>query len=137
MARIGSIAFAFASWFVLGGSFILVPNAANAQQVCRWQMGGKWTIYQRNGWRVDVNLTQDRGWISGNTFHPKIGTGNIRGAVNDNDVTMEIDWSNHHTGIYQGKVQPQWSGSQQDMVLTGSMFDTQRPWDRTECGRVR
>jgi hypothetical protein len=123
MTRIGLIIIAFTGWIASGSS--LFPDTAHAQQVCRWQMGGNWTLYQRNGFRLPMNMTQNRDAFSGTTFGGRIlGRGDVTGYIWPNNyISLEIRWQSGNRGHYDGWVRPYWSGSTQTLVLTGDMFD--------------
>ena len=125
MTRIGSIIIAITGSIVFGSSYLLCPTDAHAQQVCRWQLGGKWTLFQRNGFRLPMSLRQDRDSFSGTTFGgATLGRGDVTGHIfPDNYISLEINWQSGNKGHYDGYVRPQWSGSQQTMVLSGDMFD--------------
>jgi hypothetical protein len=131
MTRIGSIIFAFASWVAIVGFLSFFPTAASAQQVCRWQVDGKWTAYQRrdgNTVAINLNLTQTRNLFSGSAFTPSIGSGAVNGTINDRDFTGLIKWKDGRRSAYNGTVHPQWNGNQPVIVLEGTSFGVEDPF---------
>lgn len=132
MNRIGALIVGVAgSWMVLGGH-LLFSTAAYAN-VCRWQVDGKWTLYQRNGFRLPMNLRQSGDFANGSTYGDAVlGSGNVRSLMDGKHFTMTINWQNGQQGYYEGNVEVQWNGSQQTFVLKGWMYDLSQPWNRVD-----
>ena len=130
MNRISSLI--VACCIVFGSSYVLFPTAAEAR-VCRWQVDGKWTLYQRNGFRLPMNLRQIGDYANGSTYGDAVlGRGDVRSMIFDKHFAANIYWQNGQRGYYDGNVEVQWNGSQQTFVLKGWMVDLSQPLNRVE-----
>jgi hypothetical protein len=109
------------------------PAQANAQQVCRWQVDGKWTAYQRNENTtvpINVNIRQTENFFGGSAFTSSVGSGRLNGNINNFDFVMVIEWQNGIRAAYNGTIHPQWNGNQQVIVLDGTSYDANNPFTR-------
>jgi hypothetical protein len=128
-ARIYSVAFAIC---VVAGSYLVFPSAAHAR-VCRWQVDGKWTLFQRNGARLPMNLRQIGDVANGSTFGgAALGNGDVRAVIVGKHFLANIFWQNGQQGFYNGNVETQWNRSQQSFVLKGWTADVARPSNHVE-----
>jgi hypothetical protein len=110
-------------------SYIAFPTSAHAN-VCRWQVDGKWTAYQRrdgNTVRIGMDLKQSRDNFRGSAFTNSLGWGSVDGNMNDKDFIGVIVWSDGRRGSYRAHVDTQWNGNQQSFVLVGTSFGVEAP----------
>lgn len=97
----------------------LVPLPVHAQ--CKqWDVSGKWTLEQSDGYTVTVDLKQNGNSITGRAWHDtgsiksggtRLPDGNIRvktrsvlGNISGNDLYMQLDWGKSTTGVYRGEI---------------------------------
>jgi hypothetical protein len=84
----------------IGASLGAAP--ATADQYLR--VGGSWDIIQSNGYRVNVNLTQDGPNVSGSarTLDNKLSSGGVTGTVDGSSIHLLIPWTPNSEGKYDG-----------------------------------
>ncbi|MGH6838634.1 MAG: hypothetical protein ACREDT_07505 [Methylocella sp.] len=94
------------------------------------QVGGEWDIVQNNGFRVRINVTQDRDRLSAFAPHPKgsVQSAEAKGFVRGPDIEMTITWDNGTKDLYTGKLT---HGLFPDSGLPeGSYKGPEQPWKR-------
>jgi len=124
--------------FSLGLALCAVAPLGSQAACSEWNVGGKWTLVQGNGYYVFADLTQRNGVLTGkaaynrnkNAFnHDGAATGRVDGTISGDRVQMRIYWitgnaTDRNIGVYEGRI----SGTGQ---IEGSTYSQQQKSDRT------
>lgn len=86
-----------------------------AQAACnQWDVGGKWDLYQSNGFNTTVVITPSGSELRGRaqtqsskfkSTQPIIA-GTLDGRINGNRLTFTVYWNNNSVGVYTGIIAP-------------------------------
>ncbi len=81
----------------------LTPAVAQPTDASFCQIGGTWTIVHANGAVAEMDVIQKANKFTGLGAEGR-NTGKLTGFIDATEVEFEIEWSNGHTGQYQGRV---------------------------------
>ena len=132
MIRIGPVSIALLGRIGLRAIFVLsLPAAAHA--ACeQWDVRGKWTIKQTNGFSVIFQLEQTGAELQGKagdaspqgdcvlTATCPLFSGSVDGTIKGNSFDLNVYWNGGAIGVYTGKVGPQGR-------IEGSTYDKMDP----------
>ena len=97
----------------LAGLFVsIVAQSPSVKAQCPqgWDISGEWGLRQSNqAVRNSLVLKKSGTNVTGRASYPTgVATieGSVKGNISENDVRVEISWSNGRTGIYEGTVRP-------------------------------
>lgn len=98
-----------------------------------WQVGGNWDIVQNNGFRVLLNLTQDKDKVGGSarTSDGTHESTRLEGLVVDSELHLSILWKNGSDGRYIGSFKGAGFPANQ-AVLVGFTGDLAHPESSTK-----
>lgn len=123
---------------LIAGLAALFACSAGAQ-CTQWDVSGKWSESQSDGYKVYLDLQQSNGILSGNAKYgyvvnhgkilgviqqggdPVTVTGTVSGKIVGNEYYAEITWKGRGKGIYHGKV------SSNLGILSGNVHDFYDP----------
>lgn len=89
-------------WIMLGAMAATALAAAPARaEPC--PVAGRWIIEHGNGAEARIKVLQN-GRELGGSGREAANTGALDGVINGRDVSFEIEWSNGHTGVYDGSI---------------------------------
>jgi len=129
------------SSFVFGLMCATLPSVA---QACSdWDLSGKWTADQTNGWRTEFELGGDGASGYSGTAQAYDSTGKrgdnssaVSGRVNGDSFDITVSWLGGAIGVYSGRINmgdphaiaPQWGS------MKGTTVDKNNPKSAAQFG---
>ena len=117
---------------------MLISGTASADAACTsWDVTGRWTLHQTNGFSITLDLVHKAGAVTGTATHVvstrdcvKTATCQKRtvsadGSVEGNAFVLTAYWSAGSIGVYEGQIGAQGR-------IEGTTFDKRRPSSRAQ-----
>ena len=85
------------------GAVVVATPGIAGDPAPRDAVAGRWIIEHGNGAEARIKVLQN-GRELGGSGREAANTGALDGVINGRDVSFEIEWSNGHTGVYDGSI---------------------------------